>query len=230
MIIDFHVHTKYSFDACIDPRKLIHVAKIRRLDGIAVTDHDTTRGWGSFSNVDSLKIIQGIERTTDRGSIIGLFLNEMIKSQGFWETIDEIQSQDGVVVLPHPCDSLRSDTPQIDLLDRESLKARIDAVEVFNSRCVLSRFNKKAEKVAEDLNLHRIGGSDAHTIREVGNARTLFDCGSLEEIHVKLKKQNPINTIVQGRHSSRFVHLSSFLNRRKGKSTGDTAETHSPSQ
>ena len=217
MIIDLHVHTKYSVDASNEPSQLIKVARIRGLDGIAVTDHDTTRGWESFPRADGFEIIRGIERTTDHGSIIGLFLNEMIETQGFWETIDEIKSQDGVVVLPHPCDTIRSDTPQIELLDGGLLKAGIDAVEVFNARCVLGRFNENAEKMAEALDRHRIGGSDAHTIREVGNARTLFDCSSLDEVRYQLKKRNPINTSVQGHLSSRLVHLASFLNRMKSK-------------
>jgi len=217
LIIDLHVHTKYSVDASNEPSELIKVAKARGLDGIAVTDHDTTRGWESFPEVEGFEIIRGIERTTDRGSVIGLFLNEGIKARGFWEAIDEIKSQDGVVVLPHPCDTLRSDRPKIKGLDVGLLRARIDAVEVFNARCVLGRFNENAEKLAEDLGKHRVGGSDAHTMREVGNARTLFDCGSLDEIHEQLKKRSPINTVVQGRLSSRLVHLSSFLNRMKSK-------------
>lgn len=213
MIIDLHIHTKYSRDASIKPSELIKVAKARGLDGIAVTDHDTTRGWAHFSVVDDFTVIQGIERTTDHGSIIGLFLNEGIDAYGFWEAVDQIRSQDGIVVLPHPCDTFRRDTPRIRALDKGLLKTKIDAVEVFNSRCILGRSNDRADRLAEELGKHRLGGSDAHNISEVGRARTRFSCDSPEEVHNQLKMNAPINTVVQGRLSSRLVHFSSILNR-----------------
>jgi hypothetical protein len=213
MIIDLHIHTKYSRDASIKPSELIKVAKARGLDGIAVTDHDTTRSWAHFSVVDDFTVIQGIERTTDHGSIIGLFLNEGIDAYGFWEAVDQIRSQDGIVVLPHPCDTFRRDTPRIRALDKGLIKTKIDAVEVFNSRCILGRSNDRADRLAEELGKHRLGGSDAHNISEVGRARTRFSCDSPEEVHNQLKMNAPINTVVQGRLSSRLVHFSSILNR-----------------
>ena len=217
MIIDLHVHTRYSGDASIEPNELVKVAKARGLDSIAVTDHDTTRGWEHFPDKDDFTVIRGIERTTDQGSVIGLFLNEGIHSRGFWEVIDEIRSQDGVVVLPHPCDNLRRDTPKIEGLNKNLLKTKVNAVEVFNARCLLGRFNVKAEKLAKDMGKHRVGGSDAHTMGEVGNARTLFDCNSLDEVHAQLKARCSINTVIQGNLSSRLVHVSSFLNRLQRK-------------
>ncbi len=215
MIIDLHVHTKYSRDASIEPDELFRVAKARGLDGIAVTDHDTTKGWERFPDGDGFAVIRGIERTTDRGSVIGLFLNEGIEARGFWEAIDEIRGQGGVVVLPHPCDRFRGDSPKVDTLDRRRLEATVDAVEVFNARCLLGRFNKDADRLAEDLGKHRVGGSDAHTVGEVGNARTLFDCDSLEEVHAQLKSGDSINTVVEGQLSGALVHVSSILNRLK---------------
>ncbi|MBC8223907.1 PHP domain-containing protein [Candidatus Bathyarchaeota archaeon] len=217
MIIDLHIHTKYSGDSSNDPVELVKAAKAKGLDGIAVTDHDSVKAWEHFPEDDDFTIIQGIERTTDHGSVIGLFLTEGIEARGFWEAVEEIKSQDGIVVLPHPCDALRRDTPKIGSLDESLLRARVDAVEVFNSRCVLGQFNENAEKLAADLGRHRVGGSDAHTLGEVGNTRTLFDCDSLNEIHIQLKRRAPINTVIQGSLSSRLVHLSSFLNRMKGK-------------
>jgi predicted metal-dependent phosphoesterase TrpH len=117
------------------------------------------------------------------------------------------------VVLPHPCDTFRRDTPRIRALDKGLLKAKIDAVEVFNSRCILGRSNDRADRLAEELGKHRLGGSDAHNISEVGRARTRFSCDSPEEVHSQLKMNTPINTVVQGRLSSRLVHFSSILNR-----------------
>ena len=217
MLLDLHVHTKYSGDANIEPKELIKVAMARGLDGIAITDHNTTRGWKKIPERKGLTIIKGMERTTDHGSVIGLFLNEKIKEQGLWEVIDEIRSQDGIIMIPHPCDYLRRDTIDIKAIDIDLLKTGIDAVETFNSRCILGRFNKKAERLAEDLCKHKVGGSDAHTLGEVGNARTLFEGDSPDIIHAQLKERNPVNTIVFGRLSSRFVHVTSFLNKLRSR-------------
>lgn len=212
MIFDLHVHTKYSGDSNNEPSELIKIARAKGLDGIAVTDHDTTKSWKHFPKVKDFTVIQGIEQTTDHGSIIGLFLNEGINSYSFWEVIDQIKSQDGIVVLPHPRDIFRRDTPKIKKLDKNLLTSRIDAIEVFNSKCILGLFNEKAERLAEALGKHRVGGSDAHTINEVGKAVTLFDCRSPEEIHEKLKSIIPLKTIVQGRLSCRLVHIYSYIN------------------
>jgi predicted metal-dependent phosphoesterase TrpH len=218
MILDLHIHTKYSGDASIEPNELVKIAKARGLDGIAVTDHDTTRGWEHFPKIDDFIVIRGIERTTDHGSVIGLFLNEGIDTLCFWEVIDQIKEQDGIVVLPHPGDKFRRDTPRIAGLDRSLLKTRLDAIEVFNSRCLLGQSNERAERLAEELGKHRVGGSDAHRIGNVGRARTIFDCDSIEEIHEKLKMTVPLNTIVQGRLSSKLVHIFSFFKNLQNRS------------
>lgn len=213
MMIDLHVHTKYSGDASNEPGELVRVAKARGLDGIAVTDHDSVKAWEHFPETNDFTVIRGIERTTDHGSVIGLFISEGVDARGFWAAVDEIRDQGGIVVLPHPCDTLRRDTPRIGSLDESLLRARIDAVEVFNSRCVLAQFNVNAERLAADLGLHRVGGSDAHTLGEVGNTRTIFDCDSPDEVRSQLKMGGPLNTVIQGNLSSRLVHVSSFLNR-----------------
>ena len=44
MIYDLHVHSKYSRDSILSPEKIISVAKRKKLDGVAVTDHNTIRG------------------------------------------------------------------------------------------------------------------------------------------------------------------------------------------
>ncbi|MGD2200578.1 MAG: PHP domain-containing protein [Candidatus Bathyarchaeota archaeon] len=213
MILDLHVHTRYSGDSSIDPAVLYKVAKLRGLDGIAVTDHDTTRGWEHFPKIDDFEVILGMEKKTEYGSIIGLFMNEGLETTNFEEVIDEIKDQDGVVVIPHPFDSLRRDTLKVDSIDERVLRAKVDAIEVFNSRCILNRFNEKAEILARDLMKHKVGGSDAHTLGEVGNAHTTFECDSKDEIHGLLKKNGPIANVVQGRLSSRLVHVATFLHK-----------------
>ena len=74
---DLHMHTTYSRDGAIRPADAIRIAKKRKLDGIAITDHNTIRGGMEAQKLppNGLDIICGAEMKTDRGDVIGLFLN-----------------------------------------------------------------------------------------------------------------------------------------------------------
>ena len=62
--IDLHTHTVYS-DGTFTPTELIALARDRGLDGVAVTDHDTTNGLveagaaGAEAGVEVAQITQG---------------------------------------------------------------------------------------------------------------------------------------------------------------------------
>lgn len=165
---DFHIHSKYSFDSISDPKDIIKVAKKRGLDGIAVTDHDTIKGGLETSKLCKGKnffVIIGEEIHTDMGDIIGLFLNEEIKSRRCLEVIEEIKGQGGVTVLPHPFRGHKN---------IEEIARHVDLIEVFNSRCSFEG-NKKAEMLAEKIKKKVIAGSDAHSLREIGYATVYFE-------------------------------------------------------
>jgi len=167
LIIDFHVHSIYSKDAILSPEKIIRIARRRGLSGVAVTDHDTIRGAmkTKFATFDDFIVVIGAEVKTDRGEIIGLFLNEEIKSREFVEVIEEIKDQDGIIVLPHPYRNKQS-AP-------EDLLSEIDMIEGLNAR-IPKVLNYKAQCLARDSGLPMIGGSDAHTPFEIGRARTVI--------------------------------------------------------
>ena len=94
---DLHVHTKYSFDCLLEPRTVIKIALMRGLSVIAITDHNTVKGSLAAirvaSSVEKLIVIPGIEVKTDMGDLIGLYVQEEIKSRDFYDVIDEIRDQ-----------------------------------------------------------------------------------------------------------------------------------------
>ena len=106
MDADLHIHTKYSFDSLLEPKTIIKLALKRGLSAIAITDHNTVRGSivtrRKASSINDLMIIPGIEVKTNMGEIVGLFVQNEIKTRNFDEVIEDIHSQDGLVVLPHP--------------------------------------------------------------------------------------------------------------------------------
>ena len=65
MIFDLHIHTNYS-DGLFTPEEIVDLAIKKKLNGIAITDHDTIDGIESamaYNNnlIDSIYIIPGIE-------------------------------------------------------------------------------------------------------------------------------------------------------------------------
>ena len=96
MIFDLHIHSKYSFDSISEPKKIIKVAKNMGLNGVAITDHNTTKGGLEAKKINrdhDFLVIVGSEISTEIGDITGLFLSEEIKSRNSMEVIEEIKKQ-----------------------------------------------------------------------------------------------------------------------------------------
>lgn len=168
MKYDLHIHSKYSIDGCIEPKAIVKTAFKMGLSGVAVTDHNTIQGGleSKKYETDDLKVIIGSEIETNRGEIIGLFLSEEIKSNIFADVVQEIKDQNGLVIIPHPFDNIRGTGIKPTTADIPL----VDCVEVYNSRCLLERYNRKASAFALSNNLKISAGSDSHFAREIGMA------------------------------------------------------------
>lgn len=111
----------------------------------------------------------GEEITTDRGDVLVLFITEHIKDRGLFKVIDNVRSQGGIIVIPHPFRPFqRFGYPLAELV------GKIDAVETFNARSPDSS-NKAAAKSVKGLAMATVGSSDAHIIMDIGKGYTLFD-------------------------------------------------------
>ncbi len=151
MKYDLHVHSKYSVDGFVEPEVIVKTARKKGLSGVAVTDHNTIQGGlkAVKYETDDFKIIVGSEIETDRGEVIGLFLSEEIKSHSFQDVIQEIKSQNGLVIIPHPFDTIRGNGIMPTVEDVPS----VDCIEVYNSRCLLKKFNHQAYEFAKLIEL-----------------------------------------------------------------------------
>ena len=101
---------------------------------------------------------------TEKGEVTGLFLSQEVKPTHFQDVIAEIKAQGGMVIVPHPFDGLRRSAFRITAEDA----GLVDAIEGFNSRCILQKYNTKALEFANRHNLPVVGGSDAHYSNEIG--------------------------------------------------------------
>ncbi|ADI74115.1 PHP domain protein [Methanohalobium evestigatum Z-7303] len=173
MKYDLHTHTKYSPRCGVtEPKKLVNTAIKKGLDGIAVTDHDTIKGALEAKKFETpdFGVIIGCEVSTDKGELIGLFLQDEITSTSPEDVIEDIHNQGGIVVVPHPFDEYRSKR----FSSLSEYYKQIDAIEVFNSRCIKEKSNEAARRFANKNNLLMVGGSDAHYLNEVGLGYTDF--------------------------------------------------------
>jgi predicted metal-dependent phosphoesterase TrpH len=215
MRYDLHVHTKYSLKCGIsNPKDIIKVAMKKRLDGVAITDHNTIKGGmetKKYENND-IQVIVGCELSTLQGEIIGLFLTEEIMSRDIYEAIDEIHLQGGLVIVPHPFDELRKDR----LKNIEDYTNNIDAIEGFNSRCIFDRYNKNAIKFADEHKIPIVAGSDAHFANEIGLAGIYSTYNLYEDIiHNNIKifgQRSPLMNHVKTKTLKSFRRISNYEN------------------
>lgn len=179
MKFDLHIHSKYSSDGVMTPKRIVEVAIKKGLDGIAITDHNTIRGGleAKEHETEDFQVIVGSEVRTERGEITGLFLSKEVKSRDAKGVIAEIKQQGGIVAIPHPFDRLRHSAFSITDEDAKFM----DVIEGFNSRCVFGRDNRKAVEFALRHNLPVIAGSDAHYANEIGKGGIITETNNVRE-------------------------------------------------
>jgi len=170
IVVDLHMHTRWSHDCSIEPASLVDHAEAEGLGAIAVTDHNVFGG--ALETVElargrQLTVIPGEEVKTDRdGEVIGLFLREEIpRGMSFADTIAAIREQEGVVYLPHPFDRMHA-IPAPATLHRNL--PEIDVLEVYNARLLFDAYNDEALRFARKYGLLQGAGSDAHVLQGVG--------------------------------------------------------------
>jgi dephospho-CoA kinase len=168
MRVDLHLHTRGSRDCLTDPEAVLARARALGYARIAITDHDRLGVALEMSARHPELIIPGEEVKTGEGiDVIGLYLNEEIpKGTPARETIRRIKAQGGVAYLPHPYAPGKGGGGRL----ADELARLCDVVEVFNARLHSADLNVRAEDLAKRLGKLRGAGSDAHTVREVGNA------------------------------------------------------------
>lgn len=187
----------------LTPKQIVKLALRKKLGIVAVTDHDTVRGGVETlklaEGVQGVIVVPGVEVKTSEGDVVALFIEEEVKRRGFFEVVDEVVEEGGILVLPHPYRGHE---------DVEGLARCVDAVEVLNSRSSRCQ-NLRAAELARRLGKPMVAGSDAHSSFELGRAYTLLALSSLslEEVKRAILRGGE----AQGRESPQLVHLYSTL-------------------
>lgn len=169
--VDLHAHTLWSKDCLTTFEKIIRLCEERGIDRIAITDHNTADGALAMQKLAPDLVIVGEEVMTPQGEILAYFVQESVPA-GLSpdETIRRLRDQGAVISISHPFDQLRKGAwREEDLL---KIIDRVDAIEIFNARCMIPSDNDKAIAFARQHNLIGTAGSDAHTALEYGRAMT----------------------------------------------------------
>lgn len=207
-VVDIHTHTmysgftKYSFlsfpDSVTTPGTSIKVAEKLGLNVLCITDHNTIKGALVAQKTNRDQVVIGEEISSNDGEILGLFLQEHVnpglKAE---ETIEQIHSQDGIAIAPHPYSAICS------CVGEKIKELRFDGIEVFNS---LHRDGYSNALALKNCNGHaKLGGSDAHSSFMIGNGYTQYNGSSQEDFRSAIKKRETI-------HGGKVASLMDFVN------------------
>lgn len=166
VMFDMHVHSMYSNDSITDVRTIVRSWEKTGILPL-VCDHDCIKGsekvYEEIRRIDpDIPIILAEEVLTSDGEIIGAFLNEEIPpGLRADETLDLIEDQGAVSIVPHPFCTFRSTAIDREVLRRSS--GRIDIIEGYNARTPSESENLMGRVFAKKFGKPVSVGSDAHT-------------------------------------------------------------------
>jgi predicted metal-dependent phosphoesterase TrpH len=166
---ELHAHTIASEDCLMRPADIVRTCRRRGLDRLAVTDHNTLAGALELKRLAPELVIVGEEIMTTQGELLAFFVQEEVPP-GLTpaETIERLRRQAAAISVSHPFDRLRQGAWQE--ADLAAILPHVDAIEVFNARCIFAEDNQRALAFARRHAKLGTVGSDAHSHRELGRA------------------------------------------------------------
>lgn len=172
MLFDLHVHTTFSPCSGLSLEEILGKARSIGLDGVCLTDHESMAAGGLVREGpqdDGLCVIIGQEYATRQGDFL-LFGPYESLPQGLEarHLLLYVQATGGVAVAAHPC---RLERP----VDGSILRSGLCRVlERQNGRNTLLE-NKQATRCMQSPAMSSVGGSDAHSLEELGRVAVRFD-------------------------------------------------------
>lgn len=158
--IDLHTHSQASPDGVLRAEDYERMLASRRLDYIAVTDHDTAEFALQLREKLGDRIIVGEEISTQQGEVIGLYISKTIPAgMTVAETAKAIRAQGGLVYIPHPFETVRKGvTPAV----LDELSKAVDIIEVHNGRAIFQNRSAQAADWAANHHMPGAAASDTH--------------------------------------------------------------------
>ncbi len=206
VLVELHSHTHASEDCLMRPRDIVRTCRRRGLGRLAVTDHNAVRGAFELRELAPDLVIVGEEIMTTQGELLAYFVRELVPPDlSPAETIERLRRQGAVISVSHPFDRLRRGAWRE--ADLAAIAPLVDAVEVFNARCLYPADNERALAFMHEHAKLGTVGSDAHSHRELGRAAIrMTAAGTPAELLDGLRTGRRITRL-----SSPAIHLTSRL-------------------
>lgn len=179
------------------PEVLEYVEDFTDLDVIAITEHDTLRPAEEARELHArgnyrFEVVPGMEVTTLDGHLLALFVDEPLTSfRRIEETLAAIHEQGGLAVIPHPLSWLtRSVSARVlqRVASSEVEAVRFDGIEEYNLTPAGGVASARARRLNhERFHLAPMANSDAHFLKSIGCAVTLFDGSSAADLRVAIE-------------------------------------------
>jgi predicted metal-dependent phosphoesterase TrpH len=171
MLIDLHIHSHLSPCSRLPLRQILTQARSRGLDGVCITDHGGRLALGQVRQglqADGLLVLVGQEYATPQGDFL-IFgdLEPLPADLEAASLLPRVESLGGVAVAAHPFRPGRGLDPELGRLGLVRLAEGLNGRNPAGS-------DRLARQWAAEHGLGLVGGSDAHSLAELGGVGTLF--------------------------------------------------------
>ncbi|TFG38160.1 MAG: PHP domain-containing protein [Desulfobacterales bacterium] len=171
MKFDLHVHTSISPCSQLPLHDIIAQARQRDLSGVCITDHDTMEVRHYLQEgmqENGLCVIFGMEYTTNDGDFLLLGPYEQLQpGLAAADLLRHVENTGGVAVAAHP---YRFNRPTREYLVDHGLCRIVEGINGRNHQYE----NDSVGTWRERYGVKQVGGSDAHSLEELGLVTTIF--------------------------------------------------------
>ena len=198
-VVDMHFHSIFS-DGRNRVEEIVEYADYLGV-GVAITDHNTIQGAVEIDAYDKVLSIPGIEVTSYEGTHLlayfydieglGRFYDESVAPYMGREVMSSINLSlediighakrlDAVTIFPHPFCGIYTGIAtnhHFEKKDLNELFQMVDGVEVINSEN-MNKWNLKSALLGFNLNKAISGGSDGHSLYQLGRVVSYAACAN----------------------------------------------------
>ena len=173
MVFDLHVHSVFSPCSRLKTEDILIHAKKRGLSGVCITDHHSMSAAQDIREgmqENGLCVIFGMEYSTSAGDFL-LFgpFEEIDPGLTAQNLLRHVHATGGAAIAAHP---FRTARPVSEDVVCDGFCHIVESVNGRNTACE----NRQAEDWFSRYSLVGCGGSDAHSLDELGRAGTFFSC------------------------------------------------------
>ncbi|MGB5933795.1 MAG: PHP-associated domain-containing protein [Anaerolineae bacterium] len=196
---DLHIHSGAGDGLPATHEILDYVENETDLDLIAITDHDLIDGSLEARELVAkggyrFQVLVGMEITTLEGHLLAYDLEEPVRMlQPLTRTIDLVHEQGGFCIVPHPMSWLTLSLQRwsIERILRDPREGiRLEGLEILNPN-LAGRVSYERVMALNEQRFHlpELGGSDAHFLSLIGQARTFFPGRTAEDFSQALESR-----------------------------------------